>query len=443
MTKTIIIGANHAGIAAANTLLEQDPKHDVVMIDQNDHISYLGTGSALWIGRQIESYESLFYTTPEAFETKGATVHMNTTISSIDFKHKQVYCESQQKGKFTESYDQLILGTGSKPIRLSVPGRELNHIYYLKTFQEAQKIDHVLNDEATKVVAVIGAGYIGVEIAEAARLRGKKVLLFDVADRSVPTYFDEWFTRDMDEVLSDNGIELHFNEKVTSFEGTEKVERLVTEKGAYQVDLVLNAIGFIPNSELGSHYLETYRNGAYLVDQYQRTSEPDVYAIGDCATVYSNAITGPSYIALAANAVRTGIIAGLNAAGIKEKFNGVQGSNGISIFGLNMVSTGLSVGAALKNGLDVEYTDYEDYQKPGFMKENGLVKIRIVFEKESRRVVGAQLSSHENISAVIHMFSLAIQKQVTIDELKLLDIFFLPHFNQPYNYITMASLEAN
>ena len=121
----------------------------------------------------------------------------------------------------------------------------------------------------------------------------------------------------------------------------------------------------------------------------------------------------------------------------------MQGSNGISIFGLNMVSTGLSVGAALKNGLDVEYTDYEDYQKPGFMKENGLVKIRIVFEKESRRVVGAQLSSHENISAVIHMFSLAIQKQVTIDELKLLDIFFLPHFNQPYNYITMASLEAN
>lgn len=443
MPKTVIIGANHAGIAAANTLLEKDSKHEVVMIDRNDHISYLGTGSALWIGRQIESYESLFYTTPEEFETKGATVYMKTTITKIDFEQKQVWCESDQKGSFTESYDQLIIGTGSKPIMLAVPGRELANIYYLKTFQEAQKIDQVLEDDGTKVVAVIGAGYIGVEIAEAARLRGKKVMLFDVADRSIPSYFDQWFTDDMDDTLSNNGVEFHFNEKVTSFGGIEKVETLVTDKGSYQVDLVLNAIGFIPNSDLGSHYLETYRNGAYLVDQYQRTSEPDVYAIGDCATVYSNAINGPSYIALAANAVRTGIIAGLNAAGIKEKFNGVQGSNGISIFGLNMVSTGLSVGTALKNGLDVEYTDYEDYQKPGFMKENGLVKIRIVFEKDSRRVVGAQLSSYENISAVIHMFSLAIQKNVTIDELKLLDIFFLPHFNQPYNYITMASLEAN
>jgi NADPH-dependent 2,4-dienoyl-CoA reductase/sulfur reductase-like enzyme len=122
--------------------------------------------------------------------------------------------------------------------------------------------------------------------------------------------------------------------------------------------------------------------------------------------------------------------------------NGVQGSNGISIFGLNMVSTGVSVESALKNKMVVDYTDFEDLQKPAFMKKNDLVKIRIAFEKNSRRVVGAQLSSYEDMSSVIHMFSLAIEKQVTIDELKLLDIFFLPHFNQPYNYITMASLGA-
>ena len=442
MTKTIIIGTNHSGIAAANTILDNDPNHEVVMIDRNDHISYLGTGSALWIGRQIDSYDQLFYTTPADFEKKKATVYMKTDVKHINFEAKIITCYSDEKGEFCESYDRLILGTGSKPIELKVPGSQLDNIYYLKTFQEAKRIDSLLDQDDIEVVAVIGAGYIGIEMAEAAKLRNKKVLLFDVADRSVPAYFDEWFTKDMDKVLSDNGVELHFNEPVMSIEGFNKVERITTNKGSYKVDLVLNAIGFLPNSQLAKNKLETYSNGAYLVDKYQRTSEPDVYAIGDCGTVYSNALNKSTYIALATNAVRTGIVAGLNATGIKTKSNGVQGSNGISIFGLNMVSTGLSVESALKNNMEIEYTDFEDFQKPQFMKKNNLVKIRIVFEKGSRRVVGAQLSSFEDISSVIHMFSLAIEKQVTIDELKLLDIFFLPHFNQPYNYITMASLGA-
>lgn len=442
MTKTIIIGANHSGIAAANTILDNDPNHEVVMIDRSDCISYLGTGSALWIGRQIDSYESLFYTSGADFEKKGAKVYLKTEVNHIDFESKKVICFSHERGQFDEFYDQLIIGTGSKPIALNVPGNELANIHYLKTFQEAKLIDQLLDQEDVKTVAVIGAGYIGIEIAEAAKLRNKKVLLFDVAKRSVPAYFDEWITTDMDKALQDNGVELHFNEEVKSIQGVTKVEGITTNQGTYQVDLVINAIGFMPNTSLAKNQLETYRNEAYLVDSYQRTSEPDVYAIGDCGTVFSNALNKQTYIALATNAVRTGIVAGLNVAGIKTKSNGVQGSNGISIFGLNMVSTGVSVESALKNKMVVDYTDFEDLQKPAFMKKNDLVKIRIAFEKNSRRVVGAQLSSYEDMSSVIHMFSLAIEKQVTIDELKLLDIFFLPHFNQPYNYITMASLGA-
>ncbi|MFZ2735294.1 MAG: FAD-dependent oxidoreductase, partial [Lactococcus raffinolactis] len=193
---------------------------------------------------------------------------------------------------------------------------------------------------------------------------------------------------------------------------------------------------------LGKDHLETFRNGAYLVDNHQKTSDDSVYAVGDCATIYSNALEATTYIALATNAVRSGIIAGHNVGGTELDAIGVQGSNGISIFGYNMVSTGLSVAAAKKAEIDVDYTDYEDLQKPGFIKENAPVKIRIVYEKSSRRIVGAQLASTEDISANIHMFSLAVQEHVTIDKLKLLDIFFLPHFNQPYNYITMAALRA-
>ena len=443
MTKTIIVGTNHAGIAAANTLLDNYPDQEVVMIDRNTNLSYLGCGTALWVGRQIDGYQDLFYTNKEAFEEKGAKIYMETSVTSIDFNKKIVYCEKKDGTTFEENYDKIILATGSRPISPKVPGHDLNGIHFLKLFQEGQDVDREMARDSVKTVAVIGAGYIGVEIAEAAKRRGKNVLLFDAADRSLPSYYDKWFTDDMDKNLADHGIELHFGELIKEYKGTDRVNAVVSEKGEYPVDMVINAIGFGPNAQFGKDHLELFANGAYLVDRHQQTSDPDVYAVGDCATIYSNALDATTYIALASNAVRTGIVAGHNIGGTSVESAGVQGSNGISIFGFNMVSTGLSVAAAEKNNMEVKYTDYEDLQKPSFIKEeNGDVKIRIVYEASSRRIVGAQMSSTEDISMAIHMFSLAISKHVTIDELKLLDIFFLPHFNQPYNYITMAALAA-
>lgn len=442
MNKTVIIGSNHAGIAAANTLLDQYPNQEVVMIEKNSNLSYLGCGTALWVGRQIDSYEGLFYTKKEDFEAKGAKIYTETTVAQIDFQQKNIQCQSSTGERFCESYDTLILATGSKPIAPNIPGADLENIHFLKRFQDGQAVDKRMSEPNIKTVAVIGAGYIGVEIAEAAKRRGKHVLLFDGADRSLPSYYDREFTDRMDKNLSENGIELHFGELAKEYRGRKAVEAIVTNKGTYNVDLVINAIGFLPNNELGKEHLELFHNGAYVVDEYQQTSDPSVYAVGDCATIYSNALKKISYIALATNAVRTGLVAGHNIGGTKLASSGVQGSNGISIFGLNMVSTGLSVEAASKNKIDVLYTDYEDLQKPGFMADNAQVKIRIVYEKNSRRIIGAQMCSRAEISMGIHLFSLAIEQNVTIDELKLLDIFFLPHFNQPYNYITMAALTA-
>lgn len=440
--KTLIIGTNHAGIAAANTLLDNYPDQKVVMIDRNTNLSYLGCGTALWVGRQIDSYENLFYTNKEAFEAKGADIRMETTVKNIDFDKKVVDCETADGKSYQESYDKLILATGSLPIAPQLPGSDLEGINFLKLFQQGQEVDRQMSDPNVKHVAVIGAGYIGVEIAEAAKRRGKEVRLFDVAPTSLASYYDPWFSQDMDKNLQEHGIETHYGERATAYKGSGHVEAVVTDKGEYPAELVINAIGFIPNNALGKDHLDCFRNGAYRVDRHQQTSDPDVYAVGDCATIYSNALQAETYIALATNAVRSGIVAAHNIGGTPLESIGVQGSNGISIFGYNMVSTGLSVTAAEKNGMKVSHTDYEDLQRPGFMKENAKVKIRIVYETESRRVVGAQMASTEDISMGIHMFSLAIEEGVTIDKLKLLDIFFLPHFNQPYNYITMAALSA-
>lgn len=442
--KVVIVGTNHAGIAAANTLLDNYPEAEVTMIDRNTNLSYLGCGTALWVGRQIDTYENLFYTNKEAFEAKGAQIHMETSVTSVDFDGHVVHCAATDGTSFDAPYDKLILATGSLPISPKLPGHDLAGISFLKLFQEGQEVDRQVSDESVRSVAVVGAGYIGVEIAEAAKRRGKDVRLFDIAPTSLASYYDPEFAALMDERLAENGIECHFGEAVTAYVGDDAghVRSITTEKGSYPADLVINAIGFVPNVELGRDHLELGAKGAYRVDRHQRTSDPDVYAVGDCATIWSNALQAETYIALATNAVRSGIVAGHNVGGTPLESIGVQGSNAISVFGLNLVSTGLSVHAAEQAGIDVAWSDFADLQRPGFMRENAEVKIRIVYEKGSRRVVGAQLASTMDVSMAIHMFSLAIEEGVTIDKLKLLDIFFLPHFNQPYNYITMCALGA-
>lgn len=441
--KIVIIGTNHAGIAAANTLLEQYPDHEVVMLERNSNLSYLGCGTALWVGRQIDDYHGLFYTNKEEFEKKGARISIETEVKRVDFENKKVYAETKDGQALEESYDKLILATGSLPISPKFPGHDLEGLHFLKLFQEGQAVDKALTNDDVKDVCVIGAGYIGVEIAEAAHRRGKNVHIFDAEKTSLASYYDPDFAQMMDANLEDHGIHTHFGELVEEYIGENgKVTGLKTTGGSYKADIVVNSIGFRPNNELGKDHLELFANGAYLVDSHFKTSDDDVYAIGDCATNYSNALKRTDYIALASNAVRSGIVAAHNIAGHVLEGAGVQGSNGINIFDLKLVSTGLTQKAAAAAGIDADYVEHEDTQFPSFMPENYKVKLRITFDKASRRIIGAQLASEYDVSLLIHMFSLAIQEELTIDKLALLDTFFLPHFNQPYNYITVAALKA-
>ena len=442
--KIVIIGTNHAGIAVANTLLASPQKHEVVMLDRNSNLSYLGCGTALWVGRQIDSNQGLFYTNKEEFQKKGARISLETEVTHIDYQAKKVYAKTKDGQELEESYDKLVLATGSLPIQLPIPGSDLEGIHFLKLFQEGEAVDQEFAKDSVKTVAVIGAGYIGTELAEAAIRRGKKVLLFDGQDHSLPGYYDPDFSAQMDQNLEELGIELHFKELATEFVGNDqgRVCELVTDKGRYQVDTIISAVGFIPNIQLAQDHLELGPSHAIHVDRHQQTSDPDVYAVGDCATIYSNALQAETYIALASNAVRSGLVAGYNIDGCVIEANGVQGSNGISINGLNFVSTGLTQQAAKDAGFEIEFVDFQDTQFPGFMPENEEVKIRIIYDKKSHRILGAQLASRYDISANIHLFSLAIQEQVTIDRLAFTDLFFLPHFNQPYNYITQAALKS-
>ncbi len=456
MSKIVVVGANHAGTSSINTILDNyKDQNEVVVFDQNSNISFLGCGMALWIGNQISKGDGLFYANKEMLEAKGAKIYMNSPVQSIDYDAKTVTALVDGK-EHVESYDKLILATGSQPILPPIQGAAikegslefeatLKNLQFVKLYQNAKEVIEKLQDPTNdiKKVAVVGAGYIGVELAEAFKRNGREVVLIDVVDTCLAGYYDRDLTELMSKNMADHGIELAFGETVKAIEGDGKVERIVTDKTSRDVDMVVLAVGFRPNTALGAGKLETFRNGAFLVNKKQETSLKDVYAVGDCATVYDNTLQDTNYIALASNALRSGIVAGHNAGGGDIESLGVQGSNGISIFGLNMVSTGLTEEKAKRFGFNPVVVESTDLQKAAFMEdENPEVTVKIVYDKDSRKVLGAQMVSRADISMGIHMFSLAIQEGVTIDRLALLDLFFLPHFNQPLSYIAKAAISA-
>lgn len=443
MSKIVIVGANHAGTAAINTILDNYSGHEVVVFERNFNTSFLGCGMALWIGDQIQGgSDGLFYSSPEKLREKGAKVSINTEVTKIDFDKKIVYYSNEENANGEESYDKLILSTGSLPIIPNIKGKDLENVQQVKLFQDAKVVIDKLDNPEIKHVTVVGAGYIGVELAEAFKRKNKEVALVDIANEPLSGYYDQDFTSLMTKNLSDHGIDCKFGQEVVEILGDTKVTGVKTNKESFDTDMVILAIGFKPNAALGAGVLDTFKNGAYVVNKKQETSVKDVYAIGDCATVFDNAVQDINYIALATNAVRSGIVGAHNVCGTEIESLGVQGSNGINIYDLKMISTGLTVEKAKAFGFEATYTEFSDNQRPEFMLENDNVKLKIVYDQKTRRVLGMQCASEYDMSMLNHMFSLAIQEKVTIEKLALLDIFFLPHFNKPYNYITMAAITA-
>ena len=294
MSKIVVVGANHAGTACINTMLDNfGNENEIVVFDQNSNISFLGCGMALWIGEQIDGPEGLFYSDKEKLEAKGAKVYMNSPVLSIDYDNKVVTAEVDGK-EHKESYEKLIFATGSTPIIPPIKGVEivpgnrefkatLENLQFVKLYQNAEEVIEKLKDNSKHLnrIAVVGGGYIGVELAEAFERLGKDVVLVDIVDTVLNGYYDKDFTDIMAKNLEDHNIRLALGQTVQAVEGDGKVERLVTDKETFDVDMVILAVGFRPNTALADGKIELFRNGAFLVDKKQETSLTGVYAVGD------------------------------------------------------------------------------------------------------------------------------------------------------------------
>lgn len=448
-TKVVVVGINHAGTSAIRTLLAQNPDLEVHAYDRNSNISFLGCGIALAVGGTVKNVKDLFYCDPVRLDKMGAQVFMEHDVIAIDWRAKTIKVRDLKTGKeFSDSYDKLVYAAGSWP--LGIPGMKpesanLENVMLCKLFQHAEELIRKADEPGIRSVAVIGAGYIGIELAEAYRIKGKQVALIDFEKRVIPRYFDTEFTDVLEADIRHSGITLALGEKVVDFAGVDgKVQEVVTDKGRYAADLVIVAVGFKPNTELLGEAEKT-PNGALVVDGHMKTSLPDIWAIGDSVAMYHAALKRHQQVALATNAVKSGIAAASAINGIPGvEVSSVAGTNAICVFENNLASTGLSEAAARSLGMEVASSYIEDADRPEFMNDYGITRIKLVYETKDLRLVGAQIGSKGavNHTEVIYFLALAIQKGMCLPEIAFTDVYFLPHFNKPFNFILTAILKA-
>ncbi|MFU7515090.1 FAD-dependent oxidoreductase [Clostridium sp. HCS.1] len=440
--KVIVVGCTHAGTSAVVNLKVLHPDAEVVIYENNDNISFLSCGIALSVGEIVKEPEKLFYNSPQNLEKSGIKTRMKHDVLGIDFDNKKLKVKNLDTNEeFEDSYDKLILTLGSWPIIPKLEGIDLENILLCKNYDHAKIIDEK-KDSATNVV-IIGAGYIGVELAEAFERLNKKVTLIDAENRIMSKYLDKEFSDIAEKEFTDRGIKLVLGEKVVKFNGNNgKVERVITDKGEYEGDLVILCIGFRPNTKLIEGKLDTLKNGAIIIDDYMRTSREDVYAAGDCCMVRYNPAKDNRYIPLATNAIRMGMLIARNIEKPSLKYMGTQGTSGIKIYDVCIASTGLTE-ASVKatTNLEVDSVTIHENNRPEFMPTFHDVMVKLVFEKESKRIVGGQIASKVDMTEHMNTLSVVIQNNMTIDELAMTDFFFQPHFNKPWGILNSVALK--
>ncbi|MCY1689699.1 FAD-dependent oxidoreductase [Exiguobacterium sp. SL14] len=439
--KVAVIGCTHAGTAAVKELASQQDV-EITVYERNDNVSFLSCGIALHVGGVVKHAESLFYSSPSELAELGAEMRLKHDVLEIDSERQTIVAKNLMTGEVVhDTYDKLIMTTGSWPIIPMLPGIELNQIELCKNYHHAQTIIEKATD--AERITVVGAGYIGAELVEAFEAYGKDVTFIDSADRILNKYLDRSFTDVIEQELTDRGIRLELGQTVQSFKGENgAVTHVVTDKGTFETDLVILCVGFRPSTELLKGQVDMLPNGAIIVDDYMRTSNPNIFVAGDSCAVYYNPARTHAYIPLATNAVRMGTLIGKNLRAPKIRYQGTQGTSGLRLYDLNIASTGLTEEATPLFGLEVSKTTVTDAYRPEFMPTAEDVQLKLVFETATHRVVGAQIISKVDLTQAMNTLSVSIQNDMTLEELAFVDFFFQPHYNKPWNLLNQAALQA-
>jgi NADPH-dependent 2,4-dienoyl-CoA reductase/sulfur reductase-like enzyme len=366
-------------------------------------------------------------------------------VTKIDPKEKKVEVVNLSKSE-TEwvPYDKLIIATGARSRRLNLPGSNARNVFTLKDLQDGIRIRNYIDEKRPKRVAIFGGGFIALEMCEAFRLRDLETFVFCRKDLPAGNLEREISEKILKE-LQENGVHFLAHQEPADFKtnGKDEVTTFETHKASYRVDMVLMALGVIPNVELAKEAgIELGKTGAIRTDKTQRTNLTDIYTAGDCCEVFNLVSQDWVHTPLGDIANKQGRVAGENAAGAKAVFSGVVGSAAFKVFELEVAFTGLGMQIARQYGFDVDSQIIEAESKVGYMPGSKRMLIKLIFDRKNGRLLGAQMAGQEGVARRINSLAVALHQNMTIDEIAVLDFAYAPPFSAPFDPILIAAEQA-
>jgi len=437
--KLLVIGGVAAGMSAASKLKRINKDADIVVYEKGRFLSYGACGLPYYVSGENDDYTKMIARTKEQFEEMGMHIFLQHEVVKVVPEKKQVMIKDLVKNKlFIDTYDKLMIATGTVPIVPPFPGVQLKNIHGLKTLEDGIYLKEVADQPNIQDVVIVGGGYIGIEVVEAMLRLGKRVRVIELSDRILRT-FDSELTDLAEKELVKHGVELNLGEKVEGFIGSERVEAVQTDKGTYPADLVLLSIGVRPATKfLDGSGVALAENGAVIIDREMRTNIKDVYSAGDCAQVYHKVMEENTFIPLGTNANKCGRLAGVNIAGQHNKYVGTLGSAAIKVCDLEMGRTGLSEIDARNLAIDYTTVFVKSADHPGYYPNQTPIWIKLICEKRTRRILGAQAIGNKGAVLRIDIFAVAIHNNMSADELGMTDLVYAPPFAGVWDAVHIA-----
>lgn len=427
----LVIGGVAAGTKTAAKLKRENRDYNVTIITMGKDISYAGCGLPYYVGGVIENKDSLIVNTPENFEKlTQVKVITNTEALKINRDSKIVSTKNVVTNEEKEfKYDKLVIATGADPIKPNLDGINLKGVYYVRTPEDAIKLRDIIENDEIKRAVVVGGGFIGLEIAENLLENNIKTTVID-ASESIPPGFDKEISLYLQEKLIDNGIMVLTNEKVVSIIGDEKVSKIKTDKRVIKADLVIMSVGIKPNTKIAEECgLNLEDNKTISVDYNMQTSDENIFAVGDCASVKNIITNKVTWSPMGSSANKEGRCVSRTIAGKESKFKGVLGTSIVKLLDINAARTGLTEEEAISLGYNTESVIVPLDDKAHYYPGAGLLFIKLIADIDSEKILGAQVFGKGSVDKQIDTVATAIYFGGKLSDLQDLDLAYAPPFS--------------
>lgn len=429
--RVLVLGGVAAGTKVAAKLMREDRNNEVIVLNKGANISYAGCGLPYYVGHVIEDKEQLIVNTPEKYEKlTGVKVYTETEAIRVNPAEKQVVARNVATGEeAVYSYDKLVIAVGASPVKPPIAGVDLENVFFVRTPEDAINIRNVVDAGNAKRAVVVGAGYIGLEIAENLKLQGIRPFVLDMAPQVLAPGFDKEMADYVESKLVESGIPVVTGVQVTGIEGNGKVEKVLTSKKAYKADLVVMSAGIRPNTSfLADTGIEMFK-GTILTDEFGQTNVADIYAAGDCAMVH-NAITGkPAWSPMGSTANIAGRIIAQNIMGKGLTYRGVLGTAVCKLPEFNVGRTGLTEAQAKAEGFNpVSVVTVVD-DKAHYYAGASTFTIKMIADRDTLKLLGVQVIGSGAIDKVIDIAVTGIMMKATLTDLADMDLAYAPPFS--------------